>query len=301
MSVQPLPDAPNSPERRAPHDTRIDRGGPAYPPELNDLGADAPGSLWTRGSLEILAVQPRVAIVGTRRATPYGLRVARELATAFARAGACIVSGLATGIDGTAHRAALDENGATIAVLGTGLSHSFPKSNRQLQRCIAERGLLVSELADEDHGMPFTFPRRNRIIAALSSLTIVVEAGAKSGALITAGDAERLNRQFAAVPGPIDQPQSVGTNWLLGQNAQVIGSVEDALALVSLTPPPRSPRGDPGGDEGRVWSALADGALDIDSLCHRSGLPAAQCLAAVTKLEIAGSIECALTGEIRRR
>jgi DNA processing protein len=105
----------------------------------------------------------------------------------------------------------------------------------------------------------------------------------------------------AAVPGPIDQPQSAGTNWLIATGAQIITSVEDALALAGLTPPPRTPRGDPDGDEGRVWSALADGPLDIDSVCHRSGLPAAQCLAAVTKLEIAGSIECALTGEIRRR
>jgi DNA processing protein len=273
----------------------------SFPEELFDLGADAPASLWMRGSSKALQVRPRVAIVGTRRATSYGLRVARELATAFARAGACVVSGLASGIDGMAHRATLEANGVTIAVLGTGLNLCFPRGHRLLQQTIAERGLLLSELAPDDHGMKFTFTQRNRLIAALCSLTIVVEAPSRSGALTTAKHALGLNRSLAAVPGPIDQPQSVGCNELIREGAQIITSVEDALALVQLTPPPRAPRGDPHGDEGRVWAALADGALDIDALCHRSGLPAAQCLAAVTNLEIAGSVECVLTGEIRRR
>lgn len=246
-------------------------------------------------------MRPRVAIVGTRRATAYGQRITRELTAAFVRAGACIVSGLATGIDGTAHRTALEANGATIAVLGTGLDVAFPTGHRALQRTIAQRGLLLSELEPEDHGMPFTFPQRNRIIAALSSLTIVVEAPEQSGALNTADHAVLLQREVAAVPGPIDQPQSAGTNWLIATGAQIITSVEDALALAGLTPPPRTPRGDPDGNEGRVWAALAEGALDLDSLCSRSGLPVSQCLAAVTTLELAGSIECALTGQIRRR
>lgn len=280
---------------------RVERGESTYPSELEDLGENAPPYLWTRGSLELLEVRPRVAIVGTRRATAYGQRVTRELTAAFVRAGACIVSGLATGIDGTAHRTAIESNGTTIAVLGTGLDVVFPRGHRQLQETIAHRGLLLTEQDSDDHGMPWTFPKRNRIIAALSSLTIVVEAGEKSGALNTAEHAVALDRTVAAVPGPIDQPQSAGANRLISDGAQIITSIEDALALAGLTPAPRIPRGDPKGDEGRVWAALADGALDLDSLCHRSGLPASQCLAAVTKLEIAGSIECVLTGEIRRR
>lgn len=290
----------SSPEARL-SSLRIERDDARYPAELEDLRENAPPYLWTRGSLELLSVRPRIAIVGTRRATPYGLRVTRELTAAFVRAGACIVSGLATGIDGAAHRAALESNGVTIAVLGTGLDEVFPKGHRELQHTIAERGLLLSELDPTDHGMPFTFPQRNRIIAALCSVTIVVEAPVKSGALTTAEFAFDLHRNVGAVPGPIDQPQSVGTNRLIANNAQIIASIEDALALAGLTLPPRTPRGDPDGDEGRVWAALADGALDLDTLCHRSGLPASQCLVAVTKLEIAGSIECALTGEIRRR
>jgi DNA processing protein len=220
---------------------------------------------------------------------------------AFARAGACVVSGLATGIDGAAHRAALEAGGATIAVLGTGLDMNYPKGHRLLQRTIGEKGLLISELEPEDHGMKFTFLERNRIIAALARVTIVVEAPEQSGALNTAEHALDLHRDLGAVPGPIDQPQSVGSNRLMRDGAQPITSIEDALALAGLTPPPRTPKVDPLGDEGRVWSALAAGALDLDSLCNRSGLRGSQCLAAVTQLEIAGSIEWALTGEIRRR
>jgi DNA processing protein len=273
----------------------------SFPEELNDLQASIPASLWMRGSVDVLGVRPRVAIVGTRRATPYGLRVTHELSGALARAGACIVSGLAVGIDGAAHRAALDTGGSTIAILGTGVDVVFPKSNRQIYLEMCERGLLLSELEPGEHGMKFTFPARNRIIAALAQLTIVVEAPEKSGALITAERASDIGRAVAAVPGPIDQPQSIGSNRLLREGAQVISSIEDALALVGLTPPPRAPRAEPTSDDGVVWAALSRGALDIDALCHASGLPAAQCLAAVTRLELAGSIECALSGEIRRR
>lgn len=272
-----------------------------YPEELEDLGAHIPTTLWMRGSLEILSVRPRVAIVGTRRATSYGIRVTRELAAAAARAGASVVSGLAAGIDCAAHRAALEAGGATVAVLGTGLGHSFPAGNRALQLEIAHRGALLTELDHEQRGTPFTFPKRNRIIAALSAVTVVVEAPEKSGALRTAEFASELGRTVAAVPGPIDQPQSGGSNRLIRDGAQVVTSAEDLLALLGLTPAVRMSRADPASDEGRVWRALADGALDMDTLCHRSGLPAAECMVAVTALEMAGSIECALSGEIRRR
>jgi DNA processing protein len=161
--------------------------------------------------------------------------------------------------------------------------------------------VLLSELEHDEHGMAFTFPRRNRIIAALSTLTIVVEAPIRSGALNTAEHALKMGRDVAAVPGPIDQPQSEGTNTLIRDGAGIITSVEVALALAGLTAPPRTPKVDPAGNEGRVWAALADGGLGLDALCSRSGLPAAECLAAETTLELAGSVECALTGEVRRR
>lgn len=280
---------------------RLKPGDADWPNDLDALQGERPAGLWALGDTAVFGVRPRVAIVGTRRATAYGLRVTRELAAAFARVGACVVSGLAAGIDSAAHRAALDAGGTTIGVLGTGLDHVFPRANRALQREVARHGLLLSELEHEEHGMAFTFPQRNRIIASLCRLTIVVEAPVKSGALNTAEHATKIGRDVAAVPGPIDQLQSEGTNLLIRDGAGIITSVEDALALAGLTPPPRTPRVDPDGNEGKVWAALADGGLDMDSLCHRSGLPAAECLAAVTTLELAGSLECAMTGEVRRR
>ena len=273
----------------------------SFPEELGDLGARAPQVLWILGSETALSVRPRVAIVGTRRATSYGLRVARELGAAFARAGACVVSGMAAGIDGAAHRGALDAGGTTIAVLANGVDEPYPKSNRAIYDEIVRTGAVISELPAGSIGYQSTFLERNRIIAALASLTIVVDAPHDSGAMNTAGHALALGRELAAVPGQIDQPQSAGSNKLIRDGAHMIATTEDALALVGLTPPPRTPRAEPSSDEGLIWKALADGALDMDTLCHRSGLPAAQCLAAVTRLEIAGSVECAMTGEIRRR
>jgi DNA processing protein len=208
---------------------------------------------------------------------------------------------MAVGIDAAAHRAALEHDSPTVAVLGTGLDVVYPRAHRELHGAVASRGALVSEMEPLDHGTRWTFPRRNRIIAALARLVVVVEAPERSGALITAGQALDLGRTVAAVPGPIDQPLCVGSNRLLRDGAITLTSADDALALIGLSAPPRVPRGSPEGDEGRVWAALADGALDVDSLCARSGLPAHRCLSAVTTLELAGSIECAMTGEIRRR
>lgn len=272
-----------------------------FPLGLHDLQGNAPRQLWVRGQIDALASPHVVAIVGTRRATGYGLRVTRELAGAFARAGACVVSGLARGIDAAAHQAALENGGPTIAVLGTGLDVVYPPAHRQLQKTITRQGALVSELEPLVHGTRWTFPRRNRIIAALAQVTIVVEAPVGSGALITAEHAIQLTRRVAAVPGPIDSPQCAGSNALIRDGAVLLASVEEALSLANLTPPLRTPALAPDGDEGRVWLALADCPLDIDALCTRSALPAARCLAAVTTLELAGAIECAMTGDIRRR
>lgn len=278
----------------------VEVGDDGYPPALLDLRSP-PRVLWTLGDLKTLT-PPVVAIVGTRKATPYGERVTREIAGALARAGACIVSGMARGIDGFAHTAALDVGGRTVAVLGTGVDVAYPAAHRPLHRRIREHGLLLSEELPGAHAGPGSFPKRNRLIAALASVTIVVEAGAESGAGITAGHALDLGRTLAAVPGPIDAPQSKGPNLLIRDGATVIAEVDDALQLVGLTPRVRRPDTEIATPAERaVWSALADGALDVDTLAVRSGLPARECLAAVTTLELNGAIECALTGEIRRR
>jgi DNA processing protein len=208
---------------------------------------------------------------------------------------------MARGIDGVAHRAVLDAGGRTAAVLGTGVDVAYPSSHRTLHKRIAERGLLLSELPLGDRSHAGSFPRRNRIIAGLADMTIVVEAPVRSGALITANDAHEMDRIVAAVPGPIDSPQSEGTNLLIRDGAQIITSVADALALVGLTPPLRSTPRLETDDESRLWRALAAGPADLDGLCNRAALPAQRCLAAVTALELRGAVECALTGEIRRR
>jgi DNA processing protein len=279
---------------------RIELGDEGYPPALLDLPTP-PRVLWAIGDIATLRA-PVVAIVGTRKATAYGERATREISGALARAGACIVSGMARGIDGIAHLAALDAHGRTVAVLGTGVDIAYPAGHRPLHGRIREQGLLLSEEPPGAHAGPGSFPRRNRLIAALASITIVVEAGVRSGANITATYALELGRTIAAVPGPIDSPQSAGANALLRDGATVIADVADALLLAGLTPPIRRP--DPEiatAAERAVWGALSDGALDVDTLAVRSGLPARECLAAVTTLELTGAIECALTGEIRRR
>jgi len=203
-------------------------------------------------------------------------------------------------VDAAAHRGALEVNGATIAVLGTGLNVCYPRGHASLQRDIGVRGLLLSELAPDDAAHRGSFPKRNRIIAALARVTIVVEAGAKSGALITAGHALEMSRTLAAVPGPIDVPQAQGSNELLRDGATMLTSMADALALLGLTAPIRLEEIPEGTDERTIWKALDRGGLDLESLAARASLPAHVTLAAVTALEMRGLVECALTGEIRR-
>ena len=257
--------------------------------------------MWVAGRFELATASPVVAVVGTRNSTPYGERVARQLVAALARAGACVVSGMARGIDAIAHRVTLEEGGATIAVLGTGIDVPYPVGHRTLQQAIARRGLLIAELPPGTRAFPGCFPRRNRIIAALADVTIVVEAGIQSGALNTAHQALDLDRDVGAVPGPIDAPQSEGTNRLVRDGAVIIADIADALALAGLTPPVRVPREFADADVAAVWAALAGGPLDSDALCARSSLPAHRCLAAISDLEVQGAVECSLTGLIRRR
>jgi DNA processing protein len=248
--------------------------------------------------------RPCVAIVGTREATPYGLRSARALAGALAAAGATVVSGMARGIDAAAHVAALDSRGGTIAVLGAGIDVPYPPSHRRLHQRIAADGLLLSESAPGARPNRGSFPSRNRIIAAISTATIVVEAGHKSGALITARDALDLGRTVAAVPGPIDAPGSAGSNLLVRDGAIVIAAPDDALALVGLSP------GTPGADsprrratlsaeEASVFDALSRRPLDADAVVDATGLAPGRCAAALSTLELAGLIECAAGGEFR--
>ncbi len=276
-------------------------GDDAYPAPLLQL-VDPPPYLCVLGDLSVLA-RPSVAIVGTRRSTPYGERVTQTLAGALAAAGACVVSGMARGIDAAAHRAALARGGVTAAVLGTGVDVAYPIAHRALHASIAERGVVISEFPCGSRAGPASFPRRNRIIAALARLTIVVEAGERSGALITADHALDLGRDVGAVPGPIESPQHVGSNGLLRQGAHAILGADDALSLLGLPDASTRPNvaGTLHGDERAVWIALADGATPIDVLTERAALTARRSLAAVTALELAGLVETLPTGEVHRR
>lgn len=271
-----------------------------YPSRLRDV-PDPPPVVYVCGHDEWLDHTPIVAIVGTRAATAYGERVTREIAGQLARAGALVLSGMARGIDAAAHRGALGSNGRSGAVLGTGVDVAYPVAHRALHAELGARGVLIAEQPPGEHATGGSFPERNRIIAALADLVIVIEAGVKSGALITATRALELGRTVAAVPGPIDSPQCAGSNELLRDGAQVIASAADALALVRLTAPLRAPAPDVAGTERVVWDALSRGALDLDTLATRTALPARAVMAAVTRLEMSGAVECALTGEVRRR
>jgi len=279
---------------------RWTRASPEYPNELNDL-AQPPRELYTIGRSSALST-PRVAIVGTRNSTAYGERITRTLTRALVRGGVSIVSGMARGVDAAAHRTALEEGGNTVAVLGTGVDVPYPVGHRLLHRTIADHGLVLSENPPGTKAAKGAFPKRNRIIAALAPVTIVVEAGFRSGALNTASQAIELGRVVAAIPGPIDSDQSRGSNQLLRDGAVLIAAPEDALSLlgvslpkVALLPPllPES--------EQKVWDAIAEGYVETDSLPASTGLTIAECLAAITSLEIIGLVECSLAGEIRRR
>jgi DNA processing protein len=270
-----------------------------YPDPLRDLHCSAP-VLWSRGDWTVLRA-PIVAVVGTRRATSYGRRVTEEMVGALARGGATIVSGMALGIDAIAHVAALAATAPTVAVLGTGADVPYPRGHTALHREIGTRGLILSELPPGARSDPGSFPRRNRIIAALASLTIVVEAPERSGALITSRQALELGRDVAAVPGPIDSPQSYGTNELLREGAHVISSVDEALRLAGIAPRVRRLPELLGEQEVKVWTALESSSSSLDELCARVALPVAECMAVVTSLELRGVIECPMTGEIRRR
>jgi len=267
-----------------------------YPPRLRDLH-DAPIVLYARGALAI-AEPPAVAIVGTRNASSYGIRVARAIATSCARAGVTVVSGLAQGIDGAAHEAALAAGGRTVAVLGTGLGVVFPSRHRALQERIGNEGLLLTELPPAQSGHGGTFPRRNRIIAALADITVVVEAGVGSGALITADNAHTLDRRIAVVPHAIDVPSAVGSNRLLKEYAEPILSPDDVLEMLSLRAEPLpAPLLD--ADAAACWDALQNGARDITSMARLSGLTVRAAATALSALELEGLVHVEIDGAIR--
>ncbi len=203
------------------------RGGPEYPDLLEEI-YDPPLVLYARGRMESLQ-QPRVAVVGTRRPTIYGLQMAQGIAADLGSRGISIVSGLARGIDSAAHRGCIQGKGRTIAVLGCGIDIVYPREHHQLTKEILENGLLLSEFSPGTSPSPQNFPVRNRIISGLALGTLIVEASEYSGSLITARLAMEQNREVFALPGNLTTPQSFGPNFLIKQGAKLVQSWRDVV------------------------------------------------------------------------
>jgi DNA processing protein len=245
-----------------------------------------------------LAAQRAVAIVGTRTASSTGKRFAAALAQACAANGIGVVSGLARGIDAAAHERALEANGTTIAVLGTGLDIVYPARHRALQEQIAQLGLLITEVPPGSRGHGGTFPLRNRMIAALAEVTVVVEAGKESGALITARVANDLGRTVCAVPGSVAAPECAGTNALIRDGAQVLLSPDDLLQELGCTPAhTAAPALD--GDEAAVWHALSFGTASIETLAQRATLDVRRTSVALAALELHALVDVDPSGMVR--
>jgi DNA processing protein len=267
-----------------------------YPRLLAEI-ADPPLVLFARGNLDLL-LAPAVAVVGSRDATRYGLEVAATIGRDLSAVGVGVVSGLARGVDASAHRAALANPGGTIAVLGCGLDVVYPRENAALQREIGERGLLLSEHSPGEEPRPQHFPVRNRIIAGLSSGVVVVEASRRSGSLITARLAADFGRDVFAVPGSVFSETSVGAHELLRDGAILCRGVEDVLVELFPTlgaprPAPAAPALPPPADLSpearRLFEAISAGtAASAEELVRHTDLPAAVVLAGLFELEEAG-------------
>jgi len=274
--------------------TLVAWGDPEYPERLRAI-ADPPLFLAVRGGM--VAAEPMIAIVGARRASAYGRRIAEELGRGLAQAGLTVVSGLAAGIDAAAHQGALAGGGRTVAVLATGIDRVYPSWHRELAQQVAASGALVSEFGCGTPPLQFHFPRRNRIISGLAIGTVVVEAAERSGSLITARYALEQGRDVFAVPGPVGVPLHGGPHRLIQQGARLVTGVEDvldelapaliarvraaraAVAVATLSP-----------DERRVLDALGDAGRHVDDVIRTAGLTPGTALETLLALELRGLV-----------
>jgi DNA processing protein len=263
---------------------RLRRRDAGYPSLLAAIH-DPPPSLYVRGAgSEAILSAPAVAVVGARSCSAYGRSVTRSLARELAAAGLVVVSGMARGIDGEAHRGAL-EAGVTVAVLGCGVDRDYPAAHAELARRICEHGLIVSEYEPGVEPAPWRFPARNRIIAGLCEATVVVEARERSGALITADFALDEGRDVLAVPGEITSSLSAGTNALIRLGAVPVTCAGDILELFHLDPAaPESAPLPPAA--AALLERLRDGAMTADELVRASGVDPAAASAALVELEL---------------
>jgi len=268
----------------------VGRGDAAFPSRLGSIH-DPPAGLFIRGGggLELLD-RPSVALVGARACSQYGASVARSLGRELAAAGVVVVSGLARGIDAEAHRGAL-ESGTTVAVLGCGIDRDYPRSHAALAAEIARVGLIVSEYPPGVEPAPWRFPARNRLVSGLTLATVVVEARARSGALITADLALDEGRDVLAVPGEITSQLSRGTNHLLRLGAVPVTCPADVLRVLGVdpAPPPEPPPLEPRLEA--VRAIVSDAATTADEVAQATGRSAPAVAAALAELELLGVVE----------
>jgi DNA processing protein len=278
-----------------------------YPDALGDLG-DPPAILFGRGDPTLLAAlgtADLVTVVGSRRPSGYGRELATALGWELASAGLAVVSGMAMGIDSCAHRGALEAGGLTIAVLGTGVDLVYPPRCARLYEEIVERGVVIGELPPGTEAWRWTFPARNRIMAALGGMTVVVEARERSGSLITATMAQDLGREVGAVPGRVGASSAAGTNDLLRDGGQVIRGAQDVLdsmlgagAASRVRPAARGPALEP--ELARVLDLVESGLGNADALATASKLAPGPLAAALVRLELTGYVRSDSAGRYER-
>jgi len=268
---------------------KIWRSSPEYPSLLAEI-PDPPKHLFASG--RELGAATCMAIVGTRRASQYGLEVARWLGAELASAGLIVVSGLAHGIDAAAHQGALDVDGSTVAVLGCGVDICYPARNRDLYRRIAERGTIVSELECGVRPLPHHFPIRNRIIAGMSLGVVIVEARPKGGAMITARLANEFGREVFAIPGLVNAQTALGPHQLMRDGARLVTSARDILEDLGLVDLDES--GQPElilqPDEALVIRHLGPEPVVLDRIAKMAAIPASTAAAVLSKLELRGLV-----------
>ena len=269
---------------------RITPGMVQYPAILKEI-KNYPAELFYKGNIDILK-RRCVSIVGSRGTTSYGRNTAVKIAGNAAEAGLAVVSGMARGIDTCAHRGALDAGGDTVAVLGCGVDICYPAENKKLKECIERDGLVISEYPPGTGPQKYHFPQRNRIISGLSELTVVVQAGNSSGALITAELAADQGRDVCAVPGNIDSQYNMGNNKLIKDGALPVINVRDVLELMGVDTADRSTAERVLSDtEMKIYSILEKhGELTVDEICRALSKPPSYVSGIVTVMEMKGVV-----------
>lgn len=280
-----------------------------YPKSLLEISAP-PVILYAKGQLDLLTM-PSIAIVGSRHATPQGEKNAENFAENLCRHGLCVVSGMALGIDGAAHRGAIKATGHTIAVVGTGLDIVYPAKHRELAHHIVQRGLILSEFPLATPSIPSNFPRRNRVISGLSLGCLVIEANIDSGSLITARLAAEQGREVFAIPGSIHSPVSKGCHLLIKQGAKLVESIDDIMAeirwsITSVSPPDISSNGlmperaNTACEANTVLDSMGYDPTDFEQLIVSTGLTTSTISTMLTLLELEGRIATLAGGKYQR-